>query len=195
MVVYNEKLITEPAEEPLSISEAETWLKLDAGAETALLTSLIKSARQQIETDYHCAIVTQVWNFYMDGFPGSGDDTIVIPRTPVQSVDEIKYYDANGTLQTLGTDVYQWNTTDILAQIKLQSGKTWPATESGKLNSVQIKATLGYGAAAAVPEPIKDAIRVQIAFRYENREDIPLGLTSWSRTTRQILHNYFDRIP
>ncbi|RMG81348.1 MAG: hypothetical protein D6712_16505 [Chloroflexi bacterium] len=194
MVVYNEKLITAPAEEPLTVSEAETWLKLDPGSDTALVTALIKSARQQIETDYHCALVTQTWEFRLDGFPGVGDDEITIPRAPVQAVNSIKYYDTSGTLTTWTSTNYQFDGNDLFARIARVNGVSWPATQAGKLNAVIINADLGYGGASAVPEAIKDAIRVMIAFRYENREDMPLP-GAWSRTARNILNNFFNRVP
>ena len=166
---------TDAATEPITVSELGTdHLKLDAktlGEVTTYLESRIKGARQSAEEFTRRAFITQTWILYLDEWPE--DDVILLPRPPAATVTHVKYYDTDGTQQSLtsGTD-YQTELKSEPARITVEPGESWPALESGRLNPIEVKYTCGYGAASAVPVPIKDALLLMCASRYEYREDM-----------------------
>lgn len=80
------KLITTPAAEPITLDEAKNHLKVDSADDNALISTLIKTARQLTERETKRALITQTWKLYLDESPAE----IYIPKPPLQSVESIK---------------------------------------------------------------------------------------------------------
>ena len=56
------KLITAPAEEPVSLTEAKTHLRVDTSADDTYIARLITSARAHVEEAIlHRPLITQTW--------------------------------------------------------------------------------------------------------------------------------------
>jgi uncharacterized phiE125 gp8 family phage protein len=147
-------LLTPPAVEPVSLSEAKAHCRVDIADDDDLITSLIVAARQVCETRIKRAFVKQTWELILDEFPsqrrfnGSNpgrawEPEIRLPLPPLVSVASITYLDADGVTQTLveGTD-YQ-----VLAgtpgRIVPAYGTTWP-TARCQPGSVTIRFVAGY---------------------------------------------------
>lgn len=77
---------TAPTVEPVSLDEAKLHLKVDSADDNALITALIKTARQLAEKETKRALITQTLQMYLDSAPAE----IEIPRPPLQSVVSIK---------------------------------------------------------------------------------------------------------
>lgn len=114
--------------------------------------------------------------------PGTVDNSIRFPVGPVVSLaaggdwlfdyPRVRYYDTAGGLQTLtaGTD-FEADFAGVPARLQLLPGKSWPATQGGRALPVVVDFVAGFGAnAAAVPAPIKTAIRLLVASWERNRE-------------------------
>ncbi len=158
------KLIENPAEEPVSLAETRSHLRLESG-EDEYLTGLITAARRYCEAFQRRAYVTQTWDLYLNRFPPG---CIKVPVPPFQSVTFIKYKDSTGVLQTLESSEYLVDPFSEPGLICLAYGKSWPATYS-EINSVQIRFVAGYGTAADVPQEVKHAILLRVADLYEHR--------------------------
>jgi uncharacterized phiE125 gp8 family phage protein len=52
---------------------------------------------------------------------------------------------------------------------------TMPPSPAYPANGIEIDVTAGYGGASAVPEPLRQAMRLLIANWYENRGDVAFG--------------------
>ena len=191
MLAYRKTIVTAPAAEPITSTEAKLWLKEDGTDNDALVSSLITAARQFVEKDYDCALVTQTWDLFLDGFPTDpADNKIQLGLSPVASVTSVSYIDTEGATQTWASTNYVFDSSGLIPRMVLASNATYPATQSGRINSVTVRAVCGYGAASAVPETIKTAMKLTIALWYENREDMPL--TFMARTARILLNNHFQ---
>lgn len=196
------KLSTPPAEEPVSLAEAKLHLRIDTTEDDALITGLIAAARVDAENACRRAFVTQKFDLFMDEFPrpdssllwtwAAPNDTFVppimsaprgytvrvrgstfeIPFPPLQSVDSIKYFDPDGTEQTLDPAAYMVD--DASSPGVVAPLSAWPATQN-RMNAVKVSFTAGYGDAAAVPAGIKAWMLMRIAALYENREEVAVG--------------------
>lgn len=166
------KLITPPASEPVSVSEAKLHLRVDGTDEDMLISGLITAARQHVEDYTQRALITQTWRLLLDEFPHS--DTIHIPMPPLQTVNSITYYDATGALQNLPATDYHVDSESLQGRVVLTQGKCWPATQP-RPNAVTIEFVVGYGDATAVPQAIKHAILMLVAHWYEHREAVAIG--------------------
>jgi hypothetical protein len=79
--------------------------------------------------------------------------------------------------QTLASTEYESDLYAEPALIRPAFGKTWPTTYE-RFNAVELTAVVGYGAASAVPEDAKQAIRMLAAHWYEHSETVIVGTIS-----------------
>jgi len=165
---------TAPEAEPISVAEAKAHMRVDAATENDLITALIVAARQSVELWMHRSLITQTLKLTLDGWPA----VIHLPRGPVQSISSIKYYDSAGDQQTLSSDEYQSDLLNNIPRVTTEPTSSWPSTESGRMNSVEINYVAGYGDESAdVPGPIKQAMLLLISEWFEQREAIIVGTT------------------
>lgn len=163
-----------PAAEPVTLAEAKLHLRVDGGDEDALIGSLVTAARQTCESASGRSFVTQTWKLTLDHFRGW---LIELPRPPLQSVTSIVYVDPAGVSQTLSASLYEVDVTSPTGTVAPIWSGYWPATQY-KRQAVAITYVAGYGAASAVPEAIKAAIKLLVGHYYENREAVVTGMTA-----------------
>jgi uncharacterized phiE125 gp8 family phage protein len=176
------KRLTGPALEPVTLDEAKGFARIDTIYDDALVTSLIKRAREHCEAITARQFITATYGLLLDAFPTwcspetyrmaerrDGTD-IIVPMPPLISVESITYLDTAGASQVVTASDYVVSTYDSPGRIALANGKTWPSTLD-QINAVTVAYTAGYGAAAtAVPESIKQAMCLLVGHWYENRE-------------------------
>lgn len=161
-----------PTTEPLTLSEAKAHLRVDHPSEDTLIAALVQAAREYVEAFTHRALITQTWKLTIERFPSG--DYIELPKAPLISVGSVQYIDTAGAQQTLATSVYDADTTCTPGVVRLKYDQSWPSTRD-VWNAVEITFDAGYGAASAVPEPIKSAIRLLVGHLYANRESTVSG--------------------
>lgn len=161
-------LTSAPAAEPVSLSEAKLHCRVDAADDDNLITALIIAARRLAEAQTGRALVTQSWKQTFDAFP-SAEIRLALP--PLVSVATVKYYDTAGVLQTLSSGAYSVHVSSFVGLVAPVYGTSWPDTRN-MLDAVEVAFTAGYGAAAAVPQEIKQWMLLHIGAWYENREAI-----------------------
>lgn len=165
------QLITPPAEEPVSLESAKAHCRVDVNDDDALLTGLIVAARQLAEHLTGRALITQQWKLSLDCFPIAA---IHAPHPPLQTVESIEYIDQTGATQTLADAAYRVHTSALEGLIVPAYGTRWPAARND-IGSVSIVLNVGYGAAADVPQAIKQWMLLCIGTWYGSREQILTG--------------------
>jgi uncharacterized phiE125 gp8 family phage protein len=181
------QLVTPPAaaDPLLTVDDVKLQLRITHGYEDALLTRFIRSSVEFVEMYTQRALVTQTWRLYQDAFKRR---PFRLPKSPVQAVTSIKYYNMANVLTTLDPLTYEVDTVSEPARVRARYGQFWPPTMP-RVNAVEIQFDAGYGAASAVPERFKEAMLVYIADAYANRESIVVGTISSqvARTVESIL--------
>lgn len=175
------KRVSGPAVEPLTLAEAKAHLRVDHTVDDALITELIKAAREHAEGYLKRVLITQVWQWKRDGF---GHHALELPLSAAQSVDSIQYVDSAGVTQTWAAANYQVDLDSEPGRVSPAFGYQWPLPDT-RFNAVIITFTVGYGAAgSSVPAPIKQALLLHIGHMHERREqtisgtiiaEIPMG--------------------
>jgi uncharacterized phiE125 gp8 family phage protein len=170
-------LVAAPATEPITTEEAKLQARVDGSEDDALIGSMIMAARQWAEAFTNRAFVTQTWDLLLDDFPAC--DYIELPKAPLASVSSVSYVDNNGATQSLtqGTDYTvdaPAGPTALRGRVLLAYNASWPSVR-GVRNAVTVRFVAGYGAAAAVPEGIKAALRMLVAELYSQRENTLTG--------------------
>ena len=174
---------TPPTVEPVSLEEAKLYLRVNAGDENALITSLIKAARVMVEKETHRALITQHWDMILDSAP----DEIYIPNPPLQSIVEIKVTDADGAETTVSTDNYDVDSGGN-SRGRVKASTAWPAHRNFASFTINFKA--GYGDAPTnVPDILLTGVKLTLANLYENREMTPISVR-FPENIRLLLSSY-----
>jgi len=135
------KRVSGPALEPVSVTEAKSWLRITGDDENTLIGTLVSQARQWVEEYTRRALLAQTWDLTLQKFPACID----INRSPLRSVTWIKYNDTNGDQQTLATTEYTVDDVSEPAKVIEAYSKTWPSTY-GHINDVTVRFVAGYAA-------------------------------------------------
>jgi uncharacterized phiE125 gp8 family phage protein len=157
-------LLIAPAVEPLSLAEAKAFLRMETGDDDALITALIAGARLHIEGQTQLALITQSWRMVFDRWPKHG--RIAVRPAPLKAVTAARVYDLHGNAQTVDTQAF---VPDLGAS--MLAFVPWAVPVPTRIAAgIELDVTVGFGAAAAdVPEPLRQAVRLLVAHWYENR--------------------------
>lgn len=203
--------------EPVSLADMKAHLSVDASntADDTLISAMISAARSDAEDLTGKAYATQQWLLAIDWFPTyrvnesapsrsdfdalgnynfsswrwNHSQTIMLPRSPLLSVDSIQYVDLSGTLQTLDPSTYQADLISEPGRVLPAMGAYWPMV-SPVANVVQIKFTAGYVSnqtgqgqtvtqnVRPIPPKVIMAIKIRAAAYYANREEFLAGIAT-----------------
>nr|WP_315235056.1 head-tail connector protein [uncultured Limnohabitans sp.] len=178
------QLITPPAAEPVSLAEAKLHLRVDFDEDDALIQALISAARQAAEMLTQRQLVTARWRMVLDSFPGPSlmgvpagqtftlpGHAILMPKSPLQSVVEIRYLDMAGVSQVMPSAHYTVDKACEPARITPVFGQIWPVALP-QIGAVSVTFDAGYGSAADVPEGLKSWIKLRLGSLYAHREEV-----------------------
>lgn len=157
---------TPPAVEPISLKEMMDYLRLDAPTEASTLLSLISAARAEVETRTGRALAAQTLTLTLDKFPRSL--ILPLPRPMLDSVTSVKYYDADGELQTLSSESYVVDNSGAPGAIYAPNG--WPVTQA-RPGAVQIE----YVTKGECPDPLKVVIQYLVSLWFHRREPVEVA--------------------
>ena len=160
--------LTPPAQEPVSLSEARTFLRLDQTAEDDLLGTLITAARLMVEATSGRLLVNQTWRIVIDHWPDSGE--IRLPLSPVGSITAARVYDVLGVAQAVAPTALQLDTAADPPLVRIVA----EVPEVGRARgAIEIDVVAGFGAtAAAVPALLRQAVLRLAARWFERRGDV-----------------------
>ena len=172
---------------PVSLTEAKSHLKVDTSADDTYIESIIKAATQLSEEYTNRFFIDTVVTQYASNFK----EIETLFKSKVSAVTHVKYYDSDNTLQTLDATVYEAQLNYEPAQIQLADGKSFPAFTK-RNDAVEVKYTVGYGAASDVPEIIKQAILLTIGNFYANRQSVIVGrmVSELPQNSKWLLDTY-----
>lgn len=181
------ELTTAPSTEPVTISDlqANEFLKsldLTDAVNIALINAFITTARQLAEKYLNRAIISQTWKASFDCFPCVVDFRLgnLVSVSSVKTVNE----DSTETTQAAGSYSY---TVGDGARLWLRDNYSWNTTTRA-LDVLRIAFLCGWANAAAVPQAIRTAIMITVAYLWTNRESI--NESGLPPEARNILHPY-----
>jgi gp6-like head-tail connector protein len=183
-------VVQPPAAEPVTLADAKQHLRVSHSVDDGLITGLITGARQLIEGWTARALVTQTLRYTMSQDPPSGalpllpmpllvlpviltapqvmNRPLELPRAPVQSILQVSQTDLDGTVNIVDPTDYVPDLSLDPARIRLnwQTVPRW-------MQHIQVQFIAGYSNDNPLPSPLVSAIKMAIAFLYENRGDNP----------------------
>lgn len=181
-------LVTAPTTDPVTVTEVKQWLRIDTAADDQILKNLIKSATSMLEDWTGRKFITQTWDYWLDSFPRIGgiddwqgtkdgrladelkqDSKIYLPIAPLASLTSIKTVTDDGTEYTYALSNVVVDNHDAVPRVSIKNSTTWPTTFLRPITGVQVRGVYGYGAATAVPFPLKQAIMETVGAMYDGR--------------------------
>jgi uncharacterized phiE125 gp8 family phage protein len=169
--MYGLTVVTPPAEEPVSTEAAKAHLRVEHNVDDPYIAALVTSARELVELRCSKALCTQTLRLHLDEFP----DVIRLPRSPVQSVTEVRYVDTAGAEQVLDPSLYRVDTASREPRITPAYGQAWPATRP-VTHAVTVRFVAGYGDPAAVPKALVQAMLLLVGTYYDSvRQTVIVG--------------------
>ena len=136
-------------------------------SDDTLLAALIQAAREYVEGYQNRALCPQTWELVLDNWPY--DDCIEVPKTPLQSIADIKYKDSAGTETTWDSANYIVDTDSFLGRVAPGYGLNWPTETLYPAGGIRIRFVAGY---TTVPTVTKQAMLLLIGHWYESREGV-----------------------
>lgn len=183
--------VSAPATEPVSVSEAKDYLRVDQSNEDGRIGAMITAARIHLEEYLSLKFITQDWDVFLDGWPigrindwwdgvrdgsirelSSQAGEIILPIGRMQQLLAFETFaDDNVAVSETVAD-YIVDTTGNRARIALKTGGVWPTTVLRAVNGIKFRVRVGFGSSASdVPMDIKQAILEYVSHLYENRGD------------------------
>jgi uncharacterized phiE125 gp8 family phage protein len=159
-------LLTPPAVEPITLAEAKAFLRVEHADDDLTIAALIAGARIHVEVQTRRALITQTWRIVRDSRPPDGQ--LRVSPSPLQEILAARVFEADGDALTIDTQAF---VTDKAAAPAVIAFVPWALAQPGRaVGSIELDLRVGYGdTAAAVPEPLRQAIRLLVAHWYENR--------------------------
>jgi uncharacterized phiE125 gp8 family phage protein len=167
-----------PGNEPLTVTEAKNFLKVDSADDDTLIADQIRGSRAWAEEYLQRALITQTWELTLDAFPvvdlmKNPLAEIRLPLGKCQSIISFRYVDEDGATQNMvGASPVEFQQ-DLNAYgagvLAPEYGGSWPSIRQ-VLSPIIVRFTAGYGTTSTeIPEQILDGIRFRLATVYEGR--------------------------
>ena len=186
---HHYSITTAPTFEPISYDAAAENLRVDSESDMELISGLIPVAREMIDAVTGRASVTTVYTLAgatwaglagNDSLNRAGNISIPLYRTPLVSVDSVKYIDSNNTEQTMPEADYF--AVDLLEPGRLVITGDLPDLYD-RPDAIRIEFTAGRATAGEVSAMHKHAIKMLVHHLYEERATVtPANLKTlpWS---------------
>lgn len=169
--VFKSVLLTISGTAPVSLTELKTHLKVDGSDENALIQIYLDAAIEQAANYTRRILVggeyKAITNFFYY--------TLEFDVSPIDvSSIVVKYYDVNNAEQTLASSEYTVKVFGDDEPVQIVFDGTLPSLYD-RYDAVQVEFDAGY---TTVPSQIKQAIMLQAASYYENRQSEVVGNVS-----------------
>lgn len=165
-------LVAGPSAEPVSLTEAKLYCRVDQGLEDVLFDLWIREARERAERATGKPLLLQTWALTLDRFPATQDGGIELPRSyPLVSVVGVSYRDADGDTLTVDAANYRLDTARRPGWVYPVSPFAWPGVYEPAWGEVTVAYTAGTAnlTAAGLAE-LRSRVLTAVAYCHRNRE-------------------------
>lgn len=187
----NLKLKTPPTENPVSVSEAKTYLRIDNNIEDAEIEMMISASVSILEKYADTRFIKATYIEYQDRFPSdmntpwfdgvqempismiNGNSRFVrLSQGPIFNLVSFNTYSDDGIPIPFSASNFVLDTSGPYGRVALKIGGVWPTTVLRAVNALELEYTVGLSeSASGCPSAIKQAVLLMVARMYEKRGD------------------------
>lgn len=147
------KVISQLNHEPISLSEAKLFLRIDSNEENNFITDLIKASRSIAENYLQKSLISKEWQVFYYNYQAA---SFYLPHGPVTKINEVILYNSYQQQQLVESQYYYLDNEKLSIDQSLMS------------NKIQINYQAGYDS-LTLPSDIKQGILLNIGILYENK--------------------------
>ncbi|MEL7041756.1 MAG: hypothetical protein AAGL90_09535 [Pseudomonadota bacterium] len=168
----NLSLIAPPAEPAVSLTEAKAYLRIGHDGEDSLIADLVAASIARVEQTARLALVTRLvqvaWSCWPAGLTQGGARFPVVPVSRFRKATRVSPDGRN----------VDYSDRFIVAhdRLSLKGGYSLPSLQTG--DQFTVEAMIGFGAAADVPDDLKEAVLRLTSAMYSAR---PMGSSNGDR--------------
>ncbi len=159
------KRVTETGPEPISLSEAKSWLRVETADEEDMIRSLLLAARSTVETYSKSPLLMRSYLGTIDAWPEPRTVTIALQPFPLLSA--LRVY-MGGSFVTLPLSAYVFTTYEGSGCLYVESTAPAPQLNSG---GIELELTVDPTLRPHYYEPMKMAMRLLVTRWFANRGD------------------------
>lgn len=181
-------LTSPPATEPVSLAEAKAHLRVNHADDDTYISTLIIAARRQVEARTGLRLITQGWSLFRDCWPMQADLSLGLAH--VSAINDIFVYSEDGMPAIYDPAHYYLDAVAKPSRVVLRQDRL-PPMPGRRVNGIEVRFTVGFGAAVAVPQELKQAILMLLAHWFDHRGDaegarLPLNVADIIRQHRIV---------
>ncbi|MBX3537382.1 MAG: head-tail connector protein [Chelatococcus sp.] len=166
-------VIERPEQEPVSLIDMKTYLRVCDDGDDDLIASLITAARVAIETATGRLMMRQTWRLVLDRWPQGR--ILRVPIGPLLGLAAARVADAGGSLQAVPPGYFVVDVLSGAGRIALGPDVPAPGLSTA---GIELDLVVGYGTdPERVPMPMRQALRQLVAGWYEHRGDTAVPAT------------------
>lgn len=161
---------------PVTLAEARNAARIDDSDDDMAVSAMIDAAARIVGEMAGRVISAETW---AASFPAGRSGDLMLPKSPVQSLDSISYFDAADVQQAANVaDFYLFKDDD---RAYLRPKASWPAANSVRDDAITVTFTAGY---TEPPPNLKQAILKMVTHLYDHRgaasegqlREVPFGV-------------------
>lgn len=165
------------------LPEAKAHLRVTGTGEDAVIAALITAASDFIGQYSGRVLALETWKIMCPAFSG----TVKLPKSPMIAVTEIGYNDTSGAALTANLADFSTIIGDDWGYICPKSGKSWPSSDTSRLDGASITFTAGY---ATLPDALRMAVLLMIGHYYVNREAVGAAQSELPLAVESLVASY-----
>jgi uncharacterized phiE125 gp8 family phage protein len=160
------KMITDPSEYPVTITEIKEFARIDGNEEDTILEVFLAGTVNSIEAYLGRSLITRTYKMIMDEW---NSKEIELPMPPLVSVSSIKTIDEDNVETIYDNNNYFVVTESIPGRIIIKKDTDMPVNFDRDKAGFSIEWIAGYGLSNSIPKQIKIAIMQWVTMIFENR--------------------------
>lgn len=160
------KKLTSPTADSALLTDAKSHIKVTGTEEDSLLTVYLNGVVATCENKLQTAIYNTQFELHCRSFC----QHISLQKKWVSAINSVKYYDEDGAQQTVGSSDYSLQDFKVPNVLYFNEDYEFPNTDEREF-PVTVNFNSGFGSASAIIPNVRNAIFLEFADRYENRQN------------------------
>lgn len=169
-----------PTSYPVTRDQAKLELGLDGTENDLKVDGLIAASTRVVGEMAGRVLTEETWALSR---PAISTGDLVLPKSPVQSVSSVTYFDGDDVEQSATVGDFYLMKGDDRAVLRPKSGTAWPAANTDRDDAVTVTFVAGY---ATCPQNLAQAVLMMVVHLHDYRgvamekalHEIPIGLAA-----------------